>query len=123
MGYEKQFDAMLPHTIQLTAPTGKDNQGRSTYAGGSPTSYKGRVVGALTSLRTVGAVSEAQEFILYLNMGADNVTDEYQVTLPNDPAFGTGHPFIYSIERLTDNKSHHHVKIVCGYAFHHQTKL
>lgn len=123
MGFEAQFLKLMPHTVTLMAPTGKNAQGDSTYVGGIDVPYRARIVGDILALRMATKDTQSQAFLVYLAPSSDPISTEYRLTLPVDPAWQGPNPIIYAIERETDETGHHHVKLICGFAFHHQTQL
>lgn len=123
MSFENEFLELMPHTVILTAPTGYNAQGKPTYVGGTAVSYRGRVVGTIQALRDSKRAQESPMFMIYIAAGNGVITTEYKLDLPSDAVFGTRAPFIFAIERLTDENSNHHVKLICGYTFHHQAAL
>ena len=121
--WDPQFLDLMPHTVTLTAPTGRNAQGRPTFTNGVAKTYRARIVGDILALRDSTKGVESQAFIVYAYMGTDPVNTDYRLALPSDPAWDAGTPFMYAVERFADESGHHHVKIICGFTFHHQTKL
>lgn len=121
--FDPQFLDLMPYTVTLTSPTGRNAQGQPTFVGGTARAYRCRIVGDILALRDAKMGVESQAFVLYMMTGDDPVTTDDRITLPVIAAFGTGTPFIFAVERFTDEGGQHHTKLICGYTFHHQTSL
>ena len=123
MTLDPQLLALMPHTITLTAPTGKTAQGLPTYTGGVAVSYRARIVGMLMGLRKRDQIDGQQLFDIYTDLGNAPVTSQYKLTLPSDTAWDSGsgaEPLIFTITRETDENGHHHTKLSCGFMYHRQ---
>lgn len=120
MSLDPELLELMPHTISLMAPTGKNAQGQPTYVGGVPVSYQCRIVGMLMALRKKEVSEKTQLFDIYAHMGADPVTADYQLTIPADPAFDGQNPLIFTVTRETDEEGFHHTKLSCGFMYHRQ---
>lgn len=122
MSFDPEFLELMPHTIALTAPTGKNAQGQPIYSGGTPVSYRARVVGMIMALRKKEASEEQQLFDVYVAAGSDVVEPDYQLTLPADLQFLGGSPKIFTVTVETDEDGPHHIKLSCGFMYHRQGK-
>lgn len=122
MSFDPDFLELMPHTVTLTPPTGRNAQGQPVYDGSVAKSYRARIVGQVIQLRTRSGAQSTQGFLVYVALGSDTITPDYQLTLPNSAVWQGRNPFIYSVSVLTDEDGVHHAKIMCGFTFHHQEK-
>jgi hypothetical protein len=122
VSFDPEFLDLMPHTVTFTAPTGRNAQGQPTYAGGTPQSYRCRIVGQVLARRTADSAINEPAYVLYVANGSDPLYAESKVELPNDPAW-TQPAILYSVSRLTDEDGFHHSKVVCGFKFMHQEKV
>lgn len=126
MSLDPQLLALMPHTVTLTAPTGKNGQGLPTYVGGVPKSYQARIVGMSMAIRMREQDDRQRLFNVYVAMGSDPVTASYRLQLPTSSEWEDGSektdPIIFSVLRETDEEGSHHVKLTCGFMYHRQGK-
>jgi len=123
MSLDPQLLALMPHTVTLTAPTGRNGQGQPTYVGGTAKSYRARIVGMTMALRFREHSDTTRLFDVYVAIGSDPVTSQYKLGLPSDTALEDGSgadPLIFTVTRETDETGHHHVKLSCGFMYHRQ---
>jgi hypothetical protein len=122
MSFETDFLELMPHTVQLAPPTGRDQFNKASF--GADVSYRARVVGKGMSLRTKTSVELTPLFTVYVDAGDDVITAEYRLTLPADLALqrpaGSATPVIFTVSKLTDEDGNHHTVLNCGWMYHRQ---
>lgn len=120
MSFENEFLDMMPYTVTVKAPTGKNAQGQPTYAGAVALPYRARIVGPVTSLRHSTKTEIAELHTLWLNSGTVALNPTYQLTLPTASPWLGRTPIIFSVNYVTDEFGMHHTKITCGFMYHRQ---
>ncbi len=120
MPFESEFLSMMPHTISVRTPTGKDVYNKATFTGATTRTYRCRITGKILSIRRSGREEQTVVFDIYANTGNDVLTLEDEITLPADNVWQDQMPEIFAVARVSDERGHHHTKIQCGFQYHRQ---
>lgn len=113
------FLDMMPYTVTLMAPTGKNAQGLPTYVGGVNVSMRARIVGPVQDLRTPKGSERAELYTVWV-ASVTLIDADYKLTLPAAAPWNSRTPLIFSANLVTDERGMHHIKITCGFMYHRQ---
>lgn len=119
----RDFDTMMPHTVQVTPYTGRDKYGKPTYNEAATVSYTCRIVGKGMALRRDMNDDDTLLYDIYLDGEQSHdapitVWDKLTIPAPFNPM--GSNPIIFAVGRYADDDGEHHVKLQCGWMYHRQ---
>lgn len=105
-----EMSDLLTETVTVAPFLGRDSYGTATY--GPAVSYLGHIMGGSAETVGVGGVEDAST-IAVIVPGNPPIKAGDRLTLPS--SFDVASPPIHRVERLTDDRGPHHVRLVCGW--------
>lgn len=103
---EKDFLALMPHTVTIQPLTGRDEYSRPTYGPGIQ--YRARVVGKQKLVRAADGSERVSATTIYV-VGVSGISPEDRITLPDG-----SQPPILAVSRMPDERGDHHEVVYCG---------